>query len=499
MPKGVTIMCSEHVPEIRWIVGQIKIACPFCEKVEEIPDTIGMIAQPDGIYAIPDKNNTAYCYKSPIILVDHIEDKLEVKSIIEQHSMTEIPYDSERWKEIEFQHTCQYCKKVSLRYIWGIGVLPTDEGKLIMVSHNDRKDIHEFPFLNIATAGADNAWVIGMPSMDVMPSKSALELMSVEASLVQDKARMLLTKYSDPEVIGQNRDEAYYQRSLAFGLEKRWDKALEELNAVIGLNPNYVKALVKRGLTNMILKQWDAVLADFNKAISIDPSYIPAYHNRGIYYYETSEIEAAIDDFKKVINNSNDKTLLEQANEYLRICQKSVTDFNECQYGKSLINKGQYEEAVTQFEKVIESSPENARAYFYLGMAYDHLEKYLPAIRALNKAIELDPESPGAHNNRGWVYLKIKQYQNAITDFTREIELNAMSESELAAVYCNRFVAYSNMELDDLALADLNNALERSDNPKQIEEIRRLINIMTTTPLYEWDPLPNQHPQNPKP
>lgn len=324
-------MCPKCVPEIRWIVGQITITCPFCENVEEVPDTIGMLNQPHGIYVVPDKNDIAYSYRSPIILVEHTEKKLEVKGILEQLSMTAIPYDSERWKEIEFQHRCQRCKKVSLRYIWGLGVMTDKEGKLLMVRYRDRMEIHELPFLNVGTAGDGNAWVIGMPSMDIM------KYMTYEDLAVQEKARRLLTKYSDPETISQDPDEAYYQRALAFGLEKRWNKGLEELNAVIGLNPNYVKALVKRGLTNMTLEHWDTVLADFNKAISIDPSYIPAYHNRGIYYYETSHIEAAVDDFTKVLNNSNDKTLIEQAREYLTLCQESISS-NECQEGRELDN-----------------------------------------------------------------------------------------------------------------------------------------------------------------
>jgi len=54
-----------------------------------------------------------------------------------------------------------------------------------------------------------------------------------------------------------------------------------------------------RGLAYLNKGQNDKALEDFNKAIAINPNYAKAYYNRGVIYYKKWLDEKAISDFRK--------------------------------------------------------------------------------------------------------------------------------------------------------------------------------------------------------
>ena len=116
----------------------------------------------------------------------------------------------------------------------------------------------------------------------------------------------------------------------------------------------------------------------------------------------------------------------------------------------------------------MEIAPKNAEAYYYRGLAYNHLGNYGDAIadydRAiklnpkfaialnrrgvfksttlddeqgaladLNKAIESNPEYAEAYSNRGSIKRSLKDYKGAIADWEKAIELEPWRKGELQA------------------------------------------------------------------
>jgi len=59
--------------------------------------------------------------------------------------------------------------------------------------------------------------------------------------------------------------------------------------------------------------------------------------------------------------------------------------------GTELLKKGQYDQAIANFDKAIEINPRYAEAYNNRGIAYTKKGQYDKAISDYNKAIELDP------------------------------------------------------------------------------------------------------------
>src|SRR4030042_1222790 len=83
--------------------------------------------------------------------------------------------------------------------------------------------------------------------------------------------------------------------------------------------------------------------------------------------------------------------------------------------------KGQYDNAISDFNKALEVNPNYADAYYNRGIAYGKKEQYDNEIPDYNKALEVNPNYAEAYFNRGVIYEKRGQYDNAISDFNKAL------------------------------------------------------------------------------
>jgi tetratricopeptide (TPR) repeat protein len=124
--------------------------------------------------------------------------------------------------------------------------------------------------------------------------------------------------------------------------------------------------------------------------------------------------------------------------------------------GVSFADKGQRDQAIKEFTKAIEISPNFVEAYLNRGVSYDIKGQYDQAIEEFAKAIEINPRYAEAYNKRGFTYRKKDQYEQAIKDYTKSIEINPID----AATYINRGFVYDNKGQHDQAIKDYIKAVE---------------------------------------
>lgn len=106
--------------------------------------------------------------------------------------------------------------------------------------------------------------------------------------------------------------------------------------------------------------------------------------------------------------------------------------------GNELANRGDFENAIVNFNKAIALNPEDSYFYTNRGFAFAELGDLASALADFNKAIELNPEDYIAYNNRGHVYYSTRDYDRAIADYTKAIYINP----DNALSYNNRGLAY---------------------------------------------------------
>jgi tetratricopeptide (TPR) repeat protein len=87
------------------------------------------------------------------------------------------------------------------------------------------------------------------------------------------------------------------------------------------------------------------------------------------------------------------------------------------QAGVAAQKQGQFDIAISEFEKATELKPDSAAAFFDLGAAYMQAHRYGDAIKPLQKALELKGEFPGIHESLGYALLSQGYTAEAIPQF----------------------------------------------------------------------------------
>lgn len=117
---------------------------------------------------------------------------------------------------------------------------------------------------------------------------------------------------------------------------------------------------------------------------------------------------------------------------------------------------GQWNEAITDFTKMITIDPKYIWGYLDRGEAYQHTNQWDKSIDDFSKAIEIDSNSQEAFAGRGLAYGALGQNKKAIDDLSKAI----LIDPKYIKGFSNRGVTYSNMGLYDKAIADLSKAIE---------------------------------------
>ena len=93
--------------------------------------------------------------------------------------------------------------------------------------------------------------------------------------------------------------ETAYERGVDYGEQGDYEKAIEEYDEALRLNPEYANAYASRGGAYMLLGQYERAIQDFDEAIRLNPEYANAYYLRAFTYQSLGEQELADRDFQK--------------------------------------------------------------------------------------------------------------------------------------------------------------------------------------------------------
>ena len=137
----------------------------------------------------------------------------------------------------------------------------------------------------------------------------------------------------------------------------------------------------------------------------MNPDLAAAHHNRGYVYYVKGEYDRAVTEYDKAIR----------------------LDPNDGDYynhrGNAFYSKGDYDRALADYGQAIKLKPDFAVAYANGGGTRSIRGEYDRAIADYDKAIRLDPNNADFYKNRGDAFLK-GEYDRAIADYDQAIGSN---------------------------------------------------------------------------
>ncbi len=227
--------------------------------------------------------------------------------------------------------------------------------------------------------------------------------------------------------------ELHHLRGIGYHRIKNYNKALDDLNKSIELNPNDEEVYMNRGSVFSDIKNYNKALDDFNKAIELNPNVANIYYNRGLVY-----------------------------------CRVKF-----------------YEKAITDYNQAIKLEPNDVDAYHNRGVCYHEQKYYNNALVDYNKVLALNPNYASAYSNRGFLYAELKQYDKALADYNQAIVLNQIFPN----AYYNLALCYEDLNNTKLAEENYTKMFNVFQKYSALEEEYKSIRKEKAISIFKFSPL----------
>jgi tetratricopeptide (TPR) repeat protein len=131
-------------------------------------------------------------------------------------------------------------------------------------------------------------------------------------------------------------------------------------------------------------------------------------------------------------------------------------------------NQGQFTEAISGYQRVLASNPDQAESLHYLGVALAQAGRHADALSPLSRALEILPNSAALHNHYGNALAGLSRYREAITSYERAM----VCDSNFADCHYNCGLALTELGRPEAALACYTRAVELNPAYAQAHNVR---------------------------
>jgi tetratricopeptide (TPR) repeat protein len=149
------------------------------------------------------------------------------------------------------------------------------------------------------------------------------------------------------------------------------DKAVEEYEKAIAINPTFADAHSNLGLAYDRKGRYDKAVEEYEKALAVNSNLVEARNNLGLAYYAQDRYDKAVSEYEKVLAMNPDL---------------AETRYN---LGLAYHAQGMHEKAVEEYEKTLVINPSFADAHYKLALAYYNKKNCALAKTHFDKALKL--------------------------------------------------------------------------------------------------------------
>ena len=193
-------------------------------------------------------------------------------------------------------------------------------------------------------------------------------------------------------------------------------------------------------------KDYPKAFDHFSRAVKLEPKYAPGYFCRAVVFAKTNQNSKAVEDYGRAIAASIEFKTLKASEEFKTL---TTSYYNRAHIHLKTKN---YDEAIKDFEKVLELDPWHDTASMFVGIAYLDQGLYDKAIEAFDLAIDSNADSSRSYYCRGLCFYekchltgtdggpsnereRTSYYDNAERDFSSAI---FYAKKPYEEAYCRR-------------------------------------------------------------
>jgi class 3 adenylate cyclase/TolB-like protein/cytochrome c-type biogenesis protein CcmH/NrfG len=240
---------------------------------------------------------------------------------------------------------------------------------------------------------------------------------------------------------------AYYVQASAKRLSQRFENVIPLLERSIALSPQNADCYRELALSTIIGGKYDDAIKFGGQAMLHDPQNADSYITFGIAQQFNKNYAEAIEAYKHAITLGADDSLI------------------HVQYLMSASLAANKQEDVERFcQKILRTSPNDFRYYYWMGRAYQSAVKISDAQRWLEdglnvaqKHLERDPSNALAHAYCGLIYSRLGKFPDGEAELNKALAIDSTSATIL---FCTADI-YSIQRNKTKAIATLQSALKR--------------------------------------
>ena len=159
----------------------------------------------------------------------------------------------------------------------------------------------------------------------------------------------------------------------------RYTESAEKLNAAMNTEPNSVPVHYLQGLNYYRLKEFPKAIQELQRVVQLSPDYSLAAYNLGLAYARNDQMDEAIAALKRAL-------------------ELDPTNFDAAyNLGAAYLRKKMVPEAAAAFQQSLAITTDYAPSQLALGQVLLYEGQVDEAISHLRRAAELTPQNPGAH------------------------------------------------------------------------------------------------------
>ncbi len=272
----------------------------------------------------------------------------------------------------------------------------------------------------------------------------------------------------EPEVFDRLRGAKFYLKKKSYKNElmeidslidsKEFMLALEKISGILYQDSLNTDLLFRKGIIeiNRLGKSYDG--KDFRKALELNNDSPEIYKLLSEYYLTVGIIDSAF----YFVNNGISKITNDSLKaEYLNL------------RGKILVIKGNFYDALIDFNNCIQINPDKPEYYYSRGLLQlNNLNNTKKALKDFETAIDLDPFYAAAFFKIGEVLGDEKEYTKAVDFYNKVIDLGNSNPRLASYALINRSNIYIEQDSLDLAFNDINNAIKLNPLSSDLYRIR---------------------------
>ena len=190
---------------------------------------------------------------------------------------------------------------------------------------------------------------------------------------------------------------AYNNRGNAYAAKTDYDRAIQDFDQSIKLNPGYAKPFNNRGVAYLRKGEPDLAIAAFDEAIKLNANYSEAFANRAEAYLKQYKYDRAVHDYDEAI----------------RIAPDLDAVWSGRCWARAIL--GALQQALEDCNKALQARA-NAAAYDSRGLIHLKMGQFGAAADDFSSALQFDPRLASALYGRGLARLKQGDKVNGETD-----------------------------------------------------------------------------------